>query len=158
IALAPDGKTVAVAGSDGAARIYALDGSLRRVVRGGRASLTRIAFSHDGRLLAAGSTDRTAKLWDLSTGALKVLRGPNAAVLSARSRPNHRRPVPASLGHDARIWDGAPGDPVRVLRRPFAVVSDADWSSDGRWVVPAGPGTAGLWNARTGELVFFLQG
>jgi WD40 repeat protein len=160
IALAPDGRTVAIAGRHGVARIYALDGSLRRVLHGGRASLTRIAFSHSGLLLAAGSNDRTAKLWDLRTGALKVLRGHKASVLSARFSPNDRLLVTASLDHYARIWDVATGAPVRVLRGHFAVVSDADWSSDGRWVVTAGPGTAGLWNARTGELVFpyFLRG
>jgi WD40 repeat protein len=158
IALAPDGRTVAVAGSDGDARLYALDGRLRRVLHGGRASLTRIAFSHDGRLLAAGSTDRTAKLWTLETGATKVLRGHTASVLSARFSPNDRLLVTASLDHDARIWDVATGDPIRVLRGHYAVVSDADWSSDGRWVVTAGPTTAGLWYARTGERFYFLQG
>ena len=35
LALAPAGDTVGVAGSDGAVRIYALDGSLRRILDGG---------------------------------------------------------------------------------------------------------------------------
>ena len=158
LALAPAGDTVAVAGSDGAVRVYALDGNLRRTFDGGHASLTRLAFSHDGRLLAAGSTDGTARVWNLRTGAAEVLRGHKAAVLSARFSPDDRLLVTSSLDHDARIWDVSTGALVRVLRGHFAVVSDADWSRDGRWVVTAGPGMAGLWNARTGELVFFLQG
>ena len=158
LALAPAGDTVAVAGSDGAVRIYALDGSRRRVLHAGHASLTRLAFSHDGTLLAAGSTDGTARVWTLRTGAAEVLRGHKASVLSARFSPDDRLLVTASLDHDARIWDVSTGALVRVLRGHFAVVSDADWSSDGRWVVTAGPGKAGLWSSRTGELVFFLQG
>ena len=35
---------------------------------------------------------------------------------------------------------------------------DAQFSPDGRWVVTAGPITAGLWNVRTGELVMYLRG
>ncbi len=47
---------------------------------------------------------------------------------------------------------------LHVLRGHFAVVSDAEFSPDGRWVVTAGPTTAGLWDARSGQLVFFLRG
>ena len=45
-----------------------------------------------------------------------------------------------------------------MLRAHFAIVSDASFSPDGRWVVTAGPGTAGLFDAASGELVFFLHG
>ena len=40
----------------------------------------------------------------------------------------------------------------------FGSVADARFSPDGRWVVTAGPITAGLWNVRTGELVMYLRG
>ena len=47
---------------------------------------------------------------------------------------------------------------MHLLRGHFAIVSAARFSPDGRWVVTAGPGTAGLWNAASGSLVYFLQG
>ncbi len=37
-------------------------------------------------------------------------------------------------------------------------MADAQFSPDGRWVVTAGPITAGLWNVRTGELAMYLRG
>jgi WD40 repeat protein len=37
-------------------------------------------------------------------------------------------------------------------------VSDARFSPDGRWIVTAGPITAGLWSSRTGTLVRYLRG
>jgi WD40 repeat protein len=37
-------------------------------------------------------------------------------------------------------------------------VVDARFSPDGRWVVTAGPISAGLWNARTGDFVALLRG
>ena len=42
--------------------------------------------------------------------------------------------------------------------RMMTVVHQARFSLDGRWVVTAGPQTAGLWAARTGRLLFFLHG
>ena len=37
-------------------------------------------------------------------------------------------------------------------------VSDADFSADGRWVAIAGPGYAGVVDARTGERIQLLDG
>ena len=37
-------------------------------------------------------------------------------------------------------------------------MSDADFSADGRWVAIAGPGEAGLVEAKTGERVLLLAG
>jgi WD40 repeat protein len=48
---------------------------------------------------------------------------------------------------------------MRVLLRGHgAIVQDAAFSSDGRWILTAGPGTAGLWEARTGRLLSLLRG
>ena len=45
-----------------------------------------------------------------------------------------------------------------MLQGHFGPVQDAQFSPDGRWVVTAGPGRAGLWDARTGALVTLLRG
>ena len=39
---------------------------------------------------------------------------------------------------------------LRTLSGHAAVVSDAAFSSDGRWVVTAGPTTAGIWDVEEG--------
>ena len=66
--------------------------------------------------------------------------------------------VSAGRDHDARIWDARTGELVHQLEGHFGSVADARFSPDGRWVVTAGPISAGLWNVRTGELVGFLRG
>jgi len=66
--------------------------------------------------------------------------------------------VTASLDHDVRTWDAATGRPLQFVRAHFGRVADADFSPDGRWIVTAGPGKAGLIDAETGQLVMFLQG
>jgi WD40 repeat protein len=62
--------------------------------------------------------------------------------------------VSTSWDHDGRVWDVETGESVRVLRGHFALVTDAAFSPDGRWILTAGPTTAGLWNARTGKLLY----
>ena len=65
----------------------------------------------------------------------------------------------ASADHDAIVWDAETGERRRAaLRGHGAVVSDAGFSSDGRWIVTAGPGRAGLWEVRTGDLLSLLDG
>ena len=158
VALAPDGSTVAAAGSDGNARVYRLDGSLVRTLAGNGARLTRIAFDPSGTLLAARSTDHTARIWSLSTGRMRVLRGDADTVASARFSPDGSKLVTAGRDHYARIRVVATGDAVEVLKGAFGEVSDAAFSPDGRWVVTAGPGKAGLFDAHSGVLLFYLQG
>ena len=45
-----------------------------------------------------------------------------------------------------------------ILGGHLGTVFDASFSPDGRWVVTAGPTKAGLWDATTGEFLYFLQG
>jgi WD40 repeat protein len=53
---------------------------------------------------------------------------------------------------------------MRVLRGHSSVVSDANFSPDGRWIVTAGPVTVGLWETTTGRRLdpgaplYFLRG
>jgi WD40 repeat protein len=50
------------------------------------------------------------------------------------------------------------GHLVHLLRWHFGPVAQATFSPDGRWVLTAGPGTAGLGLVSTGERVVFLRG
>ena len=47
---------------------------------------------------------------------------------------------------------------MRRLSFHVANVSQAAFSPDGRWIVTAGPTTAGIWQVRTGRLLYFLNG
>ncbi len=146
LALSPDGTQLAVAGSDGVARIWTLDGTLLHELRGHRFALTDVAFSDDGARLVTGSRDATARIWDARGGALeRVLEGHRADVTSVAFSPDGRLVLTASLDHDARLWDAESGAPVQILRWHFGAVSDASFSPDGRWIVTAGPATAQLW-------------
>ena len=91
-------------------------------------------------------------------GRTVELVGHKNDVLSVEVSRDGSRVVTASEDQDARIWDSQTGETLQVLRGHAGTVFDASFSPNGRWVVTAGPGTAGLWDARTGEYVYFLQG
>ena len=130
-----------------------------RILRGHRGRVVALSFSHDGKLLLTGSTDATAKVWSLDSGRVATLRGHHDDLTSARFSPNDRLVATASRDHDVRLWDARTGRLMRpVLRAHFGAVSDARFSDDGRWLVSAGPGTAGLWQVRTHRLVTLLRG
>ncbi|HSL65420.1 MAG TPA: hypothetical protein VK874_12265, partial [Gaiellaceae bacterium] len=120
-----------------------------------------LAFAPRGDRLAAAFADGRASVWDAATGRLLFeLAGHRrgAAVTSVRYSSAGRRVVTTGRDHDSRIWGGETGASLSLLRGHFATVNDAAFSPSGRWVVTAGPGTAGLWDTSTGELVLFLRG
>ncbi|HET9507693.1 MAG TPA: hypothetical protein VFO81_07100, partial [Gaiellaceae bacterium] len=91
-------------------------------------------------------------------GSEVVLRGHEDRVTSARYSRDGARIVTASRDADARIWNASDGALIHVLTGHFAAVDDAAFSPDGRWVVTAGPITAGLFDAQAGELLLYLRG
>jgi WD40 repeat protein len=161
LSFSPDGSRLAVAGADGVARIWRLDGRLDRALRGHRDGLTDIVYSLDGTRLATSSRDGTARVWNTRSGASEhVLRDHAGAVTSVAFSPDGRRVLTAGTDGDARLWDAASGAPIRSLVWHFGAVEDASFSPDGRWIVTAGPATAQIWPAgsKTPLLPFGLGG
>ena len=68
VALSPDGRWIASAGPDDAARVWdASTGTLRAVLTGHDARVAAVDFSPDGATLATASWDGAARLWNLAT-------------------------------------------------------------------------------------------
>ena len=71
VAFAPDGRTMAAAGSQGTVLLWSVPdrGAPRplRTLTGHTGTVYALAFSPDGRRLATGGDDRTVRIWDLST-------------------------------------------------------------------------------------------
>ena len=160
-AFSPSGKRLAAVGPGGTIRIWnTRNGMLERRFQAERGSLVALSFSPDGSRLATADDDGTGLLWNLASGRVEhTLRGHGGAVTSIAYSHDGRLVATASVDHDARIWYSRSGALRRpVLRAHFAAVSDARFSDDGRWLVTAGPGNGGLWDVRSGRLLFFLRG
>jgi WD40 repeat protein len=160
LAFDPKRGLLAAAASDHAVRLWSTSTwKPERTLRGHHGRVTALSFSHNGKLLLTGSTDTTAKVWNLDSGRAVTLSGHRDDLTSARFSPDDRLVATASVDHDVRLWNALTGSLVRpVLRAHFGAVSDARFSDDGRWLVSAGPGAAGLWQVRTHRLVTLLRG
>ena len=123
-------------------------GPAATAANGGRGP--RRAASHDPR------QDRDVTRPDGTTVELVGHKAPITSIAFSRRRDprrhGERRPRRADLGRAQRERR------IQVLRGHFAIVSDARFSPDGRWVVTAGPGTAGLWSTSSGRLIYYLRG
>jgi WD40 repeat protein len=123
------------------------------------ATVNGVAVSPNGRLLATAGADDIARIHDLATGKLlHKLVGHTKPVTAVAFSPDGTIVATSSVDHDVRLWDATTGRLEQLLRAHFAVVSDVAFSPDGRWLVTAGPTTAGLWRMPGGTFLTYLRG
>lgn len=119
IGFSPDGRTLALAASDGKVRLFdAAAGNELSPIDGHSARVVEAAFSADGHTLATASADGACIIWDLATRAPRLR-------LDARSTPAAVRAVcfsrdgslVATGGDDwtIRIWNARTGTLLRTI-------------------------------------------
>lgn len=107
VAVHPNGKTAAGAGTDAKVRVWDLaTGKVTKTFEKGWGLYT-VAFNADGSRLAAGSSDRHVRIWDTTTGELirEIATEPNLRITQALFSPNGKEIVVSA-------WKGS-GTPDR---------------------------------------------
>jgi len=146
-ALSPVADILAVAGADGAIRLWELRsrncvGLLRTDLHkrsGHDAAALALAFSPDGALLASAHVDGVVHLWDMSTGdevAVKLRHDESVGALAFS--PDGASLATGSLDANLRLFDvGAAlaGEARRELVRQPTGVTALAWIGGGEWIL-----------------------
>jgi WD40 repeat protein len=108
LAIAGDGRTVAVALADREGVVCLWEPAARRVraeLRGHHDQVTCVAFSWDGKTLLTASRDQTARLWSTAGGTLRTFKGHLAGVETAAFSPDAQRIVTGGSDKTAMVWN-----------------------------------------------------
>ncbi|MFO0799711.1 MAG: serine/threonine-protein kinase [Gemmataceae bacterium] len=106
VAFSADGRSIATAGKDRAARVWdATTGQPRTTFTGHTDQVYAVAFSPDGTKVASGGKDRTVRVWDASSGRVWDTLADHAdVVLGLAFSPDGTLLVSASSDRTARVY------------------------------------------------------
>jgi WD40 repeat protein len=110
LAFSPDGKLLAIGGSDMQIHLAnPADGKIVRSIPGHTSSVTSLAFHPSGTVLASGSKDNTVRLWTPANGqALKTLEGHTGWVQGVVFMAHGTRLASVGADQTVRLWDLTP--------------------------------------------------
>jgi WD40 repeat protein len=107
LAFAPDGKLLAIGGSDAQVHLFTpADGKYVRSLPGHTSSVTALQFHPSGTLLVSASKDRTVRLWDPAGGQpIKALEGHTAWAEGVTFVARGTRLASVGADRTVRLWD-----------------------------------------------------
>ena len=155
VAFHPDGKRLAVAGSE-VVEVWDLE-TARKLhdLKGHKKWVYCLAYSPDGKWLATGGWDRTVKLRDAATGAEALtIFAHEGFVLSLAFSPDSRNLVTTSEDRSVRLWEVPSGRRLATFHGHTDFVQAVAFRPDGREVVTGGAdGSIRFWDLKTSRPV-----
>src|SRR5215470_12967573 len=123
--------------------------TLRRILRGHKARIARIAWSPDGEYLASSCDDKSIRIWDWRSGAcVHTLTGHKREVRSVTWSPDSQRLASSSFDTTIRLWDLTTAKLLKKLEGHSQTVYSVAWSPDGQRLASASAdATVQVWDA-----------
>ncbi|KAJ3172014.1 hypothetical protein HDU88_006826 [Geranomyces variabilis] len=153
VAIAPNGKDVAVGGEDHKVHIYTLDGNSlkdKATLEGNRGAVTALAYSPDGNMLAAGDAQSKIVVYDTASNEVKLHQWVfhSGRVNAIAWSPDSRYAVSGSLDTNVEVWSvEKPMKHITIKNAHMEGVTGVGFSGDEKKVVSAGgDGFIKVWN------------
>jgi WD40 repeat protein len=158
LAFSPDDKSLAIACSDGTARLRQIATGMERSFDGHSNSVVAVAFSEDAKRLATGSFDHTARIWNVGTAECQTtLKGHKGAVLTVAFANQGKTLVTGSIDTTIKLWDSRSGSLKTTLSGHKSwvnsVVVRTTASGAERLISGSSDGTIKEWLIPDGKLV-----
>jgi WD40 repeat protein len=151
LAVSPDHKLLAQAGSDGQIVIWDLAAKLPLAVfQAHQGEVRAVAFSSDSAWLASGGTDGQVRLWGMPTATLSMTFDARSGVNALAFRPLSNELVSAGRDGRLRFWDIASRRGTGELKAHDDWLFAVAFSEDGAWLAAAsGDRSVSVWDAKT---------
>ncbi|NKF23634.1 toll/interleukin-1 receptor domain-containing protein [Solimonas marina] len=148
-----DETQVATVTPDGAVRLAELGGDTRRIA----GVFAKTAFCHDGRSLLTARADGVIELRDAASTAVRHrYDGLHGRPTTLASTPGCTLIAAGTADGEVRVWDAASGR-VRMSSGHRAHISSLVFSNDGTRMLSVSPVAAGVWDMRSGALIYAVR-
>jgi WD40 repeat protein len=162
VEFAPDGKTVALSGIQGAASLWDANSCQQtaRLKSPTNTNVTVVAISPDGKTLAGGGTSQYVDLWDMATHELEhqINTGQTGNMMAAAFSPDGRLLATSANDGTLRLWDTTTFEETVPPIRPGGdssvptVALNIVFSPDGTMLAATAASKGVLvWDAHTGQ-------